>query len=59
MAAIFRSLNIDSLIFNSLSLSHYVILETDSTIYIKQAYAVFTRKSKSRCVLTELGIVYV
>lgn len=59
MAAIFRSLNIDSLISNSLSLPHYVILEADCTTYIKQAYAVFTGKAKPRCVLTELGIVCV
>lgn len=60
MAGIFSSLNINGLIFSSLSLSHYVIVEADSPTYIKQAYAILTAKDKFQAhVLTELGIVCV
>jgi len=48
MAAIFSSLNINSLIFNSLSLSHYVTREADSTTGMEQTHAIFTGKANPR-----------
>lgn len=44
----FYSLNINNLIFNSLSLSHYIIVEAVSTTYIKRVYAIFSGKANSK-----------